>query len=196
LRTKVEFTKLGLFLGRIAVGQWDPWDRLELPPAPTLRRLGIQSLSKVIRDIRDESGKITAYRPQVLVTRKNAEKLKHPSKPHLQLAYWNLSPEPFDFLAEIVSSMGIELKAVDAKEFDWGENVLINCVWTAAHRLAAQSRAKGADVESLIVTDSDNLAPYTRFGNVVSMSGCYAALLAACQRIATNTTPSAAMSKT
>lgn len=186
LRTKVELVKLAILVGRIAVGPWEPWDRVEFPPEPMLRRLGILSFSHVTEVTRSNTEAIVNFRSAFSsqTQTKKARNPASPASPAPAMAYCNLSPEPFDFLAEIVGAMGIELMEDEA---DWqtsGEKVLVNCTWVPPYRLAARTNTRFEDAVKWIVTDAENLDPYGRFGRVLSLPASYAALRSACQEIA------------
>ena len=188
LRTKVELVKLAGLIGRIAVGQWEPWDRVELPPESVLERLGIDSFSEIIEQTRSDSEAIAAMRS---APKKSTESRNGPKQPSHRLNYYNLSPAPFDFLAEIIPSMGIGLKACDTDVVNSEENFLINGIRTSPHRLSALINLRFSTGEKVIVTDADNVELYTRFGRVLSLPGSYGALRSACQDIAQDLRPKA-----
>jgi HD-like signal output (HDOD) protein/DNA-binding response OmpR family regulator len=184
LRTRAELVKLAVLLGWIAADDWEPWDHVEFPSASTARRLGLKTLPDILAEIRTDTQEIIGLRGKSAVANKTRKNSTHRPKPRAQLAYGNLSPETFDFLAEIVASMGIQLKATDLSGFEWDDNVLINCIWTPAHRVAAHALPQRDGASRLIVTDAENPKPYEKFGSVVSLPGCYAALRTACQQCA------------
>ncbi|MFH1923304.1 MAG: HDOD domain-containing protein [Planctomycetota bacterium] len=191
LRTKAELVKLAGLIARIAVGQWEPWDRVELPPESVLERLSIDSCSEIIEQTRSDSEAIAAMRLERSEPRKRTESRNGPKQPSHRLNYYNLSPEPFDFLAETIPSMGIRLKACDTDVFESEENVLINGIRTSPHRLAVLINPRFSTGKKLIVTDADNVEPYTRFGRVLSLPGSYGALRSACQDVAQELRPKA-----
>jgi HD-like signal output (HDOD) protein/CheY-like chemotaxis protein len=191
LRTKAELVKVAGLIGRIAVGQWEAWDRVELPPESVLERLSIDSCSDIIEQTRSDSDAIAAMRLQRTPPEERTEGRNGPKRPSYRLNYCNLSPEPFDFLAEIIPSMGITLKACDTDVFESQENVLINSTRTSPPRLAALINPRFSTGKKLIVTDADNVEPYTRFGRVLSLPGSYGALRSACQDIAQDLRPKA-----
>jgi hypothetical protein len=144
----------------------------------------LRTLSDVLAEIRTDTQEIIGFRPKLAAANKTRKNPAHRPKPNEHLAYCNLSPETFDFLAEIVASMGIQLKATDLSGFEWDDNVLINCVWTPAHRVAAHVLPQRNEAGRLIVTDAENPKPYEKFGSVVPLPGSYAALRTACQHCA------------
>ena len=188
LRTKAELLKLAILIGKIAVGEWESWDRLEFPPAPVLKRLGIESLSQVIQDTRSDSQEIVNFRPKPSTPKgKNGESKK--AAAHAQLTYCNLSPEPVDFLGEIVSSMGIALKICEPDAIEPDEKILVNCIWNPPYLLAARVRPRSGDGALLIVTDESHSETYARLGQVLSLPMSYGSLRSACQRMSHDLRP-------
>lgn len=179
LRTKTELVKLAVLLGRIAVGYWEPWDRIEIPPGPILKRLNLDSLDAILAQVRIDSQQIVALSAQA----RSVTERKPQERTLLPVPYCNLSPEPFDFVAEIVGSMGIPLKPCEPDALASGEPVLINCVWTPVYRLAAHV-GLGPGGERLVITDTNHLEPYSRFSNVVALPASCAALRSPCERLA------------
>jgi HD-like signal output (HDOD) protein/DNA-binding NarL/FixJ family response regulator len=183
LRTKVELLKLSILAGSIAIGEWESWDRLEFPLAPVLRRLGVDSLSKIIRDARTESEDIFGFRLQAPEPKGESGDAQSRKPPRRQLTYCNLSPEPFDFVGEIVASMGIELKVCEPDAIKPDDKILVNCIWNPPHRLAARVSPRSSSGAMLIVTD-EHSAAYNRLGRTISLPTGYGALRTACEEIA------------
>ncbi len=51
-RTRAELLKVAILIGELAVGQWDPWDVLELPSKPVLQRLDIHDIGACVEAVR------------------------------------------------------------------------------------------------------------------------------------------------
>jgi len=183
LRTKVELVKLAAFVGNIAAGEWESWDMLEFPPAPVLRRLSVDSLSGVLESTRNDLREIESGRLQPKTEGKGMDGARTPGQRARQIAYLKLTAEPYDFLADVVSSMGIELLHRKKETLELGENVLVNCLWTPPFRLAAQSKECPGNGDRLIVTNDEGSDAYSRFGRVVVVPGSYGALHSACRDI-------------
>jgi len=183
LRSRAELLKLAVFIGQIAVGDWEPWDEIELPPAPALRHLDIALLSELIQQTRSNTDAVASFRTQPPSPKAPVKNGADRDPPPRKLAYCNLSPEPFDFLAEIIPSTGVRLTPCTPDDLDPDQPALINCIWTAPHTLAARLRPVADQSWRLIVTDSDQVEPYGRRGRVVSLSAGYAALRAACRSL-------------
>jgi len=180
LRAKAEIVKLAVLIGRIAVGGWEPWDQVEVPPPSVLKRWRAEPLAEIVEDAKSNSERIIGFQVYGSSQAKRESDSVDPKSPSRQLAYCNLSPDRFDFLAGIVSSMGIELRACGPDALDSEENVLVNCIWAGPEGLAScVGRDRRHDVR-LIVAQDYHAEHYARFGRVVSMPSSYAALHRAC----------------
>ena len=101
-----------------------------------------------------------------------------------ELTYCNLSPEPVDFLGEIIPSMGISLKASEADAIGPDEKVVVNCIWTPPHRLESRIAPRSSDGAMLIITEENHAEAYRRFGRVLSLPASYGSLRSACEEMA------------
>jgi hypothetical protein len=100
------------------------------------------------------------------------------------LNYCNLSPEPFDFLGAIVSSMEIAVKTCEPNSLEPNDAVLVNCIGCPPHRVMARIDPRRAEETMLMVTDSAQAETFSRLGSVLSLPASYGALRAACGKIA------------
>lgn len=194
LRTRVELLKLAVLVGWMAVGDWECWDTVEFPDASILQRLDIGSLSETISETKSDCRQIINFRPQQAAFKPGACDPAKSTRRFSQLAYCNLSPEPFDFLAEIVSSMGIALNACEPEAASPPENVLINCLGTAPDRLAAWEDRPGTDGTVLLITDDSHREACPRLGHTISLPASYGRLRSACEDIAEKLQTAAACS--
>jgi len=184
LRTKAELVNLAILIGRIAVGGWEPWDRVEVPPPSVLKRWRPESLAELVEDAKSNSEQIISFQVYGSSHAKSESDSADHKTPSHQLAYCNLSPDPFDFLAEIISSMGIELRTCPPDALDCEENVLVNCIWAAPAGLASCVGRDHRHGARLIVAQDYHAESYARFGHVLSMPASYAALRRACVDVA------------
>lgn len=182
MRTKVELVKLAILIGQIAVGSWDLWDLLELPPSRALARLGIESVSTIIE-------KTEAQLPGLTSFRVNSElKSTNGSQPPAarRLFYYNLSKEPFDFLAEIVPSMGIRLNPTELKIGELRGNVLVNRIGAEPEQSMARIFASANCAHVVFVRDADKMKNVGYTGTNVAVPCSYAALRSACWEAASD----------
>ncbi len=102
LRTQVELVKLSQLIAHIAVHSWHGWDQLELPSNATLQHLHIDKPGEIIDSVRTNRQGINAF---------GAPTTKEP-KP-VPISYYRPDSEAFDFLAEVLESLGIIPIVVD-----------------------------------------------------------------------------------
>jgi hypothetical protein len=181
LRTKTELLKLGVAIGRLAVGEWESWDRVEIPPSFIIKRSRCNSLAVTVARVAAHMADMVASRPPSCV---GAIRPRAACDSFGELVYCSLSPQPFDFLAEIVSSMGVRMKPVELGDVSPDENVLVNCLWTYPHRLAERFGGRSGGGERLIVTDVTHLQPCARFGRVLTLPASYGTMRQACSGVA------------
>jgi HD-like signal output (HDOD) protein/CheY-like chemotaxis protein len=184
LRTQAELLKLSILISQIAIGNWESWDKIEFPTTSVLKRLRITSLAKIIEETRVDTQQIVSLQKQTAVpARKIADPQKQePPTPHSvkQLDYCNLTSEAFDFLQEIISSMGIALNECKPDEFEANQNLLVNCLWNAPQRFAASFPPGKSCGTKIIVTDANHLVFYRHAGKVIPLPTSYGTLQAAC----------------
>jgi hypothetical protein len=179
LRTKSELLRLAVMIGEIAVGDWEPWDRLEFPPEYVPRRLHIDYLlAEIIAKVRADTLDIVNFNPPGA----DATKPRDPGQATpaaMELAYCNLSPEPVDFLAAIASAMGIALRPANAQSLRSEPNVLVNCIRAQPDALRTLGRGSLGSGKQVVVADLANLDHFAPFGEVVAMPCSYQALQSA-----------------
>ncbi len=62
LSTRVKLLKIAILIAEISVGKWESWDRIELPPAQLLTRLGIGSIGEIIEKTKKDSEELIRFR--------------------------------------------------------------------------------------------------------------------------------------
>ena len=62
LRRKVELLKLSVLVGQLAVKEWESWDLVEFPPASTLERLNVTSVSEIVARTRADLFEVVHFR--------------------------------------------------------------------------------------------------------------------------------------
>ncbi len=177
MRTKVELVKLSILLGQIAVGSWESWDLIEFPPRQVLVRLGIDDIGTIIEKTEAQLPGVANFGAD---SRSNAAKDCHSQSASRQLSYCNLSEEPFDFLAEIVPSMGITINPVEFKIGKLRGNVLVNRIGAEAEQSTARIFANANCDHVVFVRDADKLNKVGRVGTNIAVPCSYASLRSAC----------------
>jgi len=180
-RIKVELLRLAIILGNIAVNEWETWDAVAVPSDALLRKLDGKVIAEIVQRTKREVEELAAFRTDRPGVNKPNPSSPQPSR---ELAYCDLTGGPFDFLGEIISSMGIKLARHSADELnDCEGSVLVNCIGTAPHRFAA--KAGHASRQSLIiVTDAERVDKYREYGRAIALPISYGRLRAVCREAA------------
>jgi HD-like signal output (HDOD) protein/CheY-like chemotaxis protein len=187
-RIQAEIVKLASLIGRIAVGQWETWDTVELPPATLLKRLGIRSVPEIIDQTRHDVDLLAMFR----TIRPRDQRIASAPLLARELAYCDLSGSHCDFLGALLPSMGImALPCAEDELDDVTDNVLVNCIGVASHRIAAKVR-RTSPRKLLIVTDAEGTAPAEEHGQEIAFPTSYGRLRTACWEIARTNQPSEA----
>jgi CheY-like chemotaxis protein len=140
LRTKAELMKLAIVLGRLAIERWETWDTVELPPAATLKRLGVVGVESIVARIRSEVEKLAGFAPGRTAARKVASKTDYRS-----IAYCNLGNDPCDLLRELLPSLGLSPVSISPEELrSLDLPVVVNGLEAPATRLVASRTAAPA----------------------------------------------------
>jgi HD-like signal output (HDOD) protein/DNA-binding response OmpR family regulator len=186
LRTKAALVKIAILTAQTVVGEWEPGDRIELPPAPLLNRLGIGSFSEIIENTRKHLDEIVSLQETAPIARNEKPQSAKSRRFAVPIAYCNLSSDPFDFLREILLQSGVALEDRPLDSIQPDEATIVNCIGCPVHRLVACLNSNSRDETMLIVTTPSQSENYSRFGQVLSLPTNYGSLQEACDQIASN----------
>ena len=182
LRKKVALLKLSVLVGYLAVGQWEPWDLLDLPGDDITASLGLDAVSDVIAQIREDLVQVVHFRkPEAFngVGRAAGNR----ERPARVLSYCRVSRCKIDFLPHIAEGMGIVLQSRDLAGGDDGEPVLVNGIGSPAHSLAPYVEDEGGCRFSVLVGENSRMALHRHSANVVALPCSFAALQTAFQLV-------------
>jgi HD-like signal output (HDOD) protein/DNA-binding NarL/FixJ family response regulator len=173
LRTRVELVQLAIVISRFSIGIWEPWDRMYVPGSETLHKLGVESLEDFILRIRLEMeavGQLTeleATRPLRSMSGVSSQAIYH------ELAYCNLSTLPFDFVGEILPSMGVRPQPCLLADLSPEIPAVVNCCGVPIEKVTQIFTPRGIHVLVRDVQDHNDLLGSTRlltlpnsFGNM------------------------------
>lgn len=183
LRTKTELVKLAVLVGWIASGPWEPWDLIEFPPESVLQRQGIETFADIIRQTRSDTQRIVNMRTSAQAARFAEDNSTKEQAALYEVAYCNLSGEPFDFLMELLPGLKIQPRPCEKEALGSAKSLVVNCIRMPPHRLAGLIGRQPSDAARLIVTDAENLEPYGRFGRVLGLPAAYGAFQEACAEL-------------
>jgi HD-like signal output (HDOD) protein len=183
LSTTVELLKIAILISEIAVGRWESWDRIELPPGHLLKRLGYIPYDKVIEKTKSDSEELIHFRDDKSQQQEEAIAAAKASKTSHSVFYCNLATESFDFLGEIISRSDLDLRECQLDALRPGDPVIINCIGIPAHKLVTSLSDPTSNPKRLILTDSSQTDNFSRFGRVLSLPTSYSTLRTACHEI-------------
>ena len=181
MRTNVLLMKTAIIVGQLAVENWLPWDLVDFPSAVALNKLGILNVGQIVQQVRDDVATLNVLDSE----KESNDVLRRSSTPHrsINVAYRSLSPEPFDFLANLLPSIGCTLRSPSAVANETNENTIINCLNVRSPCAAARTGPRGNGLQVLIV-DDETFDPIDLQLVVVQVPAAVAALREACQNAA------------
>jgi HD-like signal output (HDOD) protein len=184
LRNKVALLKLSVLVGDLAVGQWESWGLLDLPGNDVTASLGIDAVSDVIAQIREDLVQVVHFRkPEVFdgLGRAADNRERHARV----LSYCSVSPSKIDFLPHIAEGMGVVLQSLDQAEINDGQPMLVNGIGSPVHLLAPYLEDEGGWRHSVIIGENENsrMALHRHSANVVALPCSVAALQTAFQLV-------------
>jgi HD-like signal output (HDOD) protein/ActR/RegA family two-component response regulator len=169
LRKQVELVKLAILLGQIAAERWEDWDLVEFAPASVLRRLRIHDVAGIVEQTKSDLAQIISFRPQSQTeSKQSGQRRDNSDSQPLQLAYSNLSAEPFDFLAATLPSMGVALTQRTGDLDDSDRPMLVNCLGARPPQLASQLNGHRAR-KLVIVSDGKSIEEFREHGTTVAI---------------------------
>ncbi len=153
-RKQVELLKLSVLVGQIAVGEWESWDLVELPPRNVLERLNVVSVSEIVEQTRADLFEVVNFRKRSPVPFNSAAQFDNGHS--AQLSYCQSPSEHIDFLFEITRCLNIASLAAEHIDSASGDPILINKIGVPPHELAASINAYERRARKrLVVTDAD-----------------------------------------
>jgi len=170
-RTRTELLKLAMFIASAAVGCWQPWETVRLPPTDTLRRLGIKAIAGLIEKTRE--GCLSIVQQQSGGSRAVNQQDEPRSE---QIGYHSFSAGGCDFLAAVLPSLGFEPVYGDLES---QELVLVNCLEVDTALVA--KLLPGGKHRFVFFTDGKPAKSLTSLGKVVLLPTSCARLREACR---------------
>jgi DNA-binding response OmpR family regulator len=166
-RTRAELVKVAIVLGRLAVGRWEAWDVVQLPPPSVLKRLRLKSIQDVVRQTRQELDQLDDFRPSGQAASKKSKTMLA-VRP---VAYCNVAERDNDLFAEFLPSLGFkpQIRPVDCLH-EVKQPCIINCLSTPAARFAA----RGADSNTVIVSNEDDREVYACLAPTIALPSSHA----------------------
>jgi HD-like signal output (HDOD) protein/CheY-like chemotaxis protein len=181
---QAQLLKIAILIGQIAVGEWEPWDRIELPPDQALNRLGVESYAEILVKTRIHTEEIIRLREEPSSPQKNNKTPARSQPSSSPVPYYNLSSGSFDFLREILARSGNALAEGDLDAILPEEGMIVNCLGCPAHRLVSRLNLSHYNSKMLILTTPSQSENYRRFGQVLALPTDFWTLQEACEKVA------------
>jgi HD-like signal output (HDOD) protein len=184
LSTTVELLKIAILIAEIAVGRWELWDRIELPPLQSLKRLGYIPYDKVIAKTKHDAQELIHFKEDKSQQQGGAMDDASISRPSRSIYYCNLATESFDFLGEILAHSDLDLRECELDALRPNDPAILNCVGIPTHKFVTAMKDLESNPKRLILTDSSQTDNYSRFGRVLALPTSYSTLRTICHEIA------------
>jgi HD-like signal output (HDOD) protein len=184
LSTTVELLKFAILIAEIAVGRWELWDRIELPPMQSLKRLGYIPYEKVIAKTKHDAQELIHFKEDKSQQQGGALESGAASRSSQSIYYCNLATESFDFFGEILAHSDLDLRECDLDSLRPNDPAILNCVGIPMHKFVTAMNDLESNPKRLILTDSSQTDNYSRFGRVIALPASYSTLRTACHEIA------------
>ncbi len=169
LRTRTELVKLAELVAHIALGNWEPWELVDVPSWATVDRLRIESVDAVIQEIKANAGGLNAFRLAV-----GAAAHRSAALPKVQLAYWQAATGPIDFVAETLRATH-NLQPPTYLDPPT-TRIVTNCLDVPPENV---TWARVPRQDDLIICEQEQAAAFPPPANILSLPASYAALCAA-----------------
>lgn len=121
MRTKAELVKVAIFLGRLAVGRWESWDLVRIPPTSVLERLRIHDVDELIRQTRHDVSQLADFHPGG----RSGKKKKAPAQQPQSVAYCNFAHHAPDLVKEFLPALAINALVYESSDLRLFEEPLI-----------------------------------------------------------------------
>jgi hypothetical protein len=166
-------------VGEIVASQFDDWDLIDIPPAPMLSRLGIQSIEMTVRQCRQDLKHITSFVTDGMPAgTRGSDSVAAPLNGE-PLAYKRVHSESVDFIPHLLAATGRTIVSV-ADEIPDEEDVVVNTLGAAVHQVVKYLRRPRTN-DTVIISDAENASRLKDLGRVMVLPCSYGQL---CQLLA------------
>lgn len=176
LRSKVELVKTAVLIGQLAVGKWEPWRLVEIPPVAVMARLDLDGIDEILEHAKNDLE--AAISQRAFSVRRSAP----PAMPKsaAQIAYLRIGSTRFDFVREILRSAGIDLIECRPEDLEIHDRAIITCLGLPASRLCELLPELPAQQRRLIITDAGHSAEYAELGAPLALPASFQVIRSGC----------------
>lgn len=166
-RTRTQLLKVAVYLARLAVGGWEPWDTIEIPPARILEKLSATDPSDLIKQISEDVDSLCKSGIGSVPSPKGV--LRAPSQGRNRpLAFHEVSGSSFAAIRILLTQMGRRVDVLsDPSRLD-DRALVLDCRGVAASQLPHWVEGIPSQ-QCVVVTDSNHVRDYSEFQHVVSL---------------------------
>jgi hypothetical protein len=170
MRTKAELVKVAICLGRLAVGRWENWDRVQFPPAMVLDRLRVREVEQLVRQTRSDVSRLAQFHPGGKPTNE-----QHAAAPQAQqtVAYRNFSGHDADLVKEFLPAIGLDAQPYTTSDLQQFERPQIaNCLGIEATQFAGLR----TNNISTIIAEATQCEAFTRYAPSIGLPNSFGRL--------------------
>lgn len=166
-RTRTQLLKVAIYFARLAVGKWEPWDMLEIPPADVLEKLSIADPGDLVKQISEDvdllckSGIGSVPTPRVV-------RVTPPHSANRPLAFYDVAGNPFSTTKILLSQMGRRIDLLSDPAHVSGRALVLDCLASGRNQLPAWAEQLPRP-QCVIVTAQKNASEFSDFENVVAL---------------------------
>jgi HD-like signal output (HDOD) protein/FixJ family two-component response regulator len=190
LRGRVELLKTASFLGVLGAAHFDRWELIDIPPAGTLGRLGIQSIDYIVKQCREDLQQLASFGLNGAQVESKVPGGTTPSMAS-SVAYQCVRSEPIDFVPYILEISGRRVENCPDEISD-EKLIVVNALDVAAQQ-ALRCLRNPRNNDTLILTDGENADRLRNHGCVIVLPCAYLEFADAVSSSVTNSFPSTAL---
>lgn len=176
LRSKTELVKIAVLVGKLAAGDWEPWRAVDVPPAPVLARLNVTQLAETVCETKAELESTLNMQRM----RNSGRGLSLSSNASRSIAYFRMGSTQYDFLSEIIRSMGIEVIPCGREEAISHETIVVSAIGVSAERIMRTLSEFPRWQRRLLLVDAHWASELKSLQSVVAIPCSFSVLRQAC----------------
>ena len=174
MRSQAELLKVAVFIGELAVGQWEPWDLLEFPSEAVLERLGISGIDQCIEQTKADLDAIARFHTTPLSAQEASVNAEQTQTERCQISCQNVNSFSGPMVAPLLASFG--LRTVEPSS---AVPQIVNVIGSSAAAIETHL-ATLPETPALLLVDQSNGAVGSQMYPSVLVPCSYAELQVAC----------------
>ena len=180
VRKRAELLKTAILVGHLAVGEWEPWDLVDVPSTRLVQRLQPAALQDVLQAAREDLASVTARRA-------DAGSNTAADLAPVRVGYVRPASESFDMLSPLLRAAGLELSSKAPESHDC---LVINGLDAGTEEAVLLSSCRGRQ-QTIAVCDAVSSRHFRTCDTIIELPTSFAQL-AEIRELATVATPAVA----